>query len=57
MSRDDELQHTTAERSIWTGRITALCGATAEAGEYEVIWFAPFGPRCSECKRLAKSDR
>lgn len=49
--------HETAKRSWWSGRITALCGATAEAGEYQTSTWTVFGlsgPKCPACQALAK---
>lgn len=44
--------HFIAERSIWTGRVTALCGFTAEYGDYELFYLFPVGPLCPECRRI-----
>lgn len=47
--------HETAKKSWWSGRITALCGATAEAGTYETDTFRLFalpGPKCPDCQRI-----
>jgi len=49
--------HIVADRSIWTGRVTALCGFTRESGEYDMHYFFPAGPLCPDCKRLHKEDR
>jgi len=54
----DGVVHVTAGRSPRTGRITALCGHTAEAGEYHAVYIAaPFRPKCRECQRLKHSNR
>lgn len=54
--------HATAKKSWWNGRITALCGATAEAGAYETDTWRVFplpGPRCPACGAIeaAGGDR
>jgi hypothetical protein len=47
--------HLVAERSS-TGGVTALCGFTAEAGDYTMVYFGlSFLPRCQECKRLKRT--
>ncbi|MYW97192.1 hypothetical protein G3I59_42910 [Amycolatopsis rubida] len=56
MSDDPGLQHVTDERFFWSGRIIALCGATAEYGEYEIVHFFSFSPKCPDCKRLSERD-
>lgn len=47
--------HTRATKSFWSGRVTALCGATAEAGQYETLWFS--SPTCPACKRIKKQTK
>lgn len=53
MGKNTEVQHATAKKSWGSGRITALCGATAEAGEYHR---APFVGKqtCPACIRIVK---
>lgn len=50
----EDLIHRTSRRSWWSGRATALCGETAEWGQYETLWLLAWGPRCAECDRIAK---
>ncbi|MDT7723454.1 MAG: hypothetical protein QOI21_30 [Actinomycetota bacterium] len=53
MADADAEYHITAERSYWSGSITALCGFTAESGEYTSVYFGlSFLPRCQTCQRL-----
>ncbi|PFG51073.1 hypothetical protein ATK36_6346 [Amycolatopsis sulphurea] len=56
MSDERGLLHVTAECSLWSGRITAVCGVSAEAGGYEVFHVFGFGPRCPDCRRLSDRD-
>lgn len=49
--------HVIAKRSLWSGRVTALCGVTAEAGTYETDTWRLFklkGPRCPVCEAMKK---
>jgi hypothetical protein len=48
--------HRTAKKSFWSGRITALCGATEEAGQYETTkWRLTKlpGQPCPACELIA----
>lgn len=52
--------HETARKSWWSGRITALCGATAEAGEYETSTWTLFGlpgTKCPVCQHIKREGR
>ncbi len=56
--RDEGYTHVVAERSHWSGRVTALCGDTAEPGEYNPYWFRPlFANWCPTCRRLEKRGK
>ncbi|HJQ48293.1 MAG TPA: hypothetical protein VJ870_18520 [Amycolatopsis sp.] len=60
MGRNDELVHEIAKKSWWSGRITALCGATAEAGTYETSTWRLFGlpgKKCPACKAVKEGAR
>lgn len=47
--------HKKAYHSWWDGHIVALCGAVAQAGEWEHAWIVWWGePVCQECVRLAE---
>lgn len=55
MAKPQPFVHATKSRSWWTGRITALCGATEVAGQYETDTFRIFplpGPRCPACQAI-----
>lgn len=47
--------HGQADRSWWSGRRTALCGAVFEAKEVESAWFSSI--TCPACKRLMKQRK
>ena len=51
-----DVVHATEKKSFWSGRITALCGLTAEAGTYTTLWFSS-GPTCPSCKRIKKQRK
>ncbi|MCR3719921.1 MULTISPECIES: hypothetical protein [Prauserella salsuginis group] len=58
--KNQPLVHLKKHKSWWSGRITALCGATAEAGEYETETWRLFklpGPRCPACDRIHKEGK
>lgn len=51
------LVHITAKKSWWNGRITALCGATEEYGNYQTDTWRLFklpGRPCPSCERIKK---
>ncbi len=55
MAENANVIHLTKSRSWWTGRITALCGATEQAGRYETdTWrLIPLrGQRCPACQQI-----
>ncbi|QRP47230.1 hypothetical protein [Amycolatopsis sp. FDAARGOS 1241] len=52
------LVHRIAKKSWWSGRITALCGATEEAGNYETSTWRLFklpGQPCPVCEQIAQA--
>lgn len=48
--------HIQADKSWWTGRITALCGVSHGPGEYKKPLFYTM-PVCPACKRIAREGR
>ncbi|PXY32113.1 hypothetical protein [Prauserella muralis] len=57
-TKDQGLVHVTARKSLWSGRIWALCGATQTAGNYETDTWRLFGlpgSRCPACERIKKN--
>lgn len=53
-----EWVHETKSRSLWSGEITALCGAKAKAGTYQTdTWrlFGLSGPKCPACQKIKQS--
>jgi hypothetical protein len=60
MGKNKDIIHTTAKRSWWDGRITAVCGATAESGDYQTDTWTLFGfsgPRCPACQRIDRDGK
>ncbi|MEU3272547.1 hypothetical protein ABZ639_17035 [Saccharomonospora sp. NPDC006951] len=58
--KDQGIKHRMAKKSWWSGRVTALCGHTAEAGEYETSTWRLFplpGTWCPACERILKERR
>ncbi|WP_216209164.1 hypothetical protein [Amycolatopsis aidingensis] len=58
MGKNEQVIHVKAKKSWWNGRVTALCGWTAEAGEYETDTWYPFGfwsgRKCPACQRIKR---
>ncbi|GAB3479600.1 hypothetical protein [Amycolatopsis cihanbeyliensis] len=56
--KNTQVIHVTAKRSWWNGKVTALCGQTAEAGDYETDTWRLFGFRsgkpCPACQRIKR---
>lgn len=47
--------HFKAKKSWWSGRLTALCGKTWEAGQYQRRGWFESGRDCPDCVRIAKN--
>lgn len=46
--------HIKKSKSLWSGRVTALCGWTREAGQYRKEgWFESVAT-CPDCERIKK---
>ncbi|PXY23716.1 hypothetical protein BAY59_29180 [Prauserella coralliicola] len=58
MAKNKGLVHITAKKSWWSGRIYALCGATAEQGNYVTdTWRLTKlpGRPCPACQQVKKN--
>jgi hypothetical protein len=60
MGKTKSLVHRIAKKSWWSGRITALCGHTAEAGTYETSTWRLFGlpgMKCPACEAIHREGQ
>lgn len=58
--KNQQLVHIQAKKSWWSGRITALCGATEEPGRYQTDTWRLFplpGKACPSCERIDKEGK
>lgn len=58
--KNEPLVHVQAHKSWWSGRVTALCGATEEAGRYQTDTWRLFplpGKHCPTCDRIKKEGK
>lgn len=56
MAKKVDMVHLQAKRSLWSGKVTALCGKTYQPGQYhgDGLFSRITGPDCPTCQRLAK---
>jgi hypothetical protein len=60
MAKNTSVVHRIAKKSWWSGRVTALCGHTAEAGKYQTSTWTLFGlsgPQCPACEAIHREGR
>ncbi|TWE27393.1 hypothetical protein FHX69_0013 [Prauserella muralis] len=49
---DESVIHLLAYHSWWDGHVVGLCGAAAQAGQWEWVWISWGEKRCQECERV-----